>query len=194
MFYDLLVSNAYANQLNEMNPLSDIQKKNIISYFVNKSFTDILIDENEKVIQLAAKSSKERIFKIDRSSDKVMDSIISKYKGTVVFVDFWATWCAPCLAAMQISESVKREFENNDVVFVYITCPSSPRKTWEQKITGIRGEHYYVTEKEWDNLNKTYSFTGIPHYLIFDKSGIIKHNYHSFMGNENMKKWIRDLL
>lgn len=194
IFYDLLVSNAYANQLNEMNPLSDIQKKNIRSYFVNKSFTDILIDENEKVIQLAAQSSKERIFKNDRSSDKVMDSIISKYKGKIVFVDFWATWCGPCIAAMQISESVKREFENKDVVFVYITYPSSPRKAWEQKISGIRGEHYYVTEKEWDNLNKTYSFTGIPHYLIFDKSGIIKHNYHTFMGNKNMKKWIGELL
>jgi len=194
IFYDLLVSNAYAKQLNEMGPFSDIQKQNIKSYFVNKSFTDILIDENEKVMQLAAKSNKERIFKIDRSSDNVMDSIISKYKGKVVFVDFWATWCAPCLAAMRISESVKSEFENKEVVFVYMTDPSSPRKAWEQKISVIGGEHYYVTKKEWDNLNKTYGFSGIPHYLIFDKSGILKHNYHTFMGNENMKKWIGELL
>jgi len=194
IFYDLLVSNAYAKQLNEMGPFSDIQKQNIKSYFVNKSFTDILIDENEKVMQLAAKSNKERIFKIDRSSDNVMDSIISKYKGKVVFVDFWATWCAPCLAAMRISESVKSEFENKEVVFVYMTDPSSPRKAWEQKISVIGGEHYYVTNKEWDNLNKTYGFSGIPHYLIFDKSGILKHNYHTFMGNENMKKWIGELL
>ena len=194
IFYDLLVGNAYAKQLNEMNPLSDIQKKNIKSYFVNKSFMDILIDENEKVIQLAAKSDKERIFKIDRSSGNVMDSIISKYKGKVVFVDFWATWCAPCLAAMQKSESVKSEFENKDVVFVYITDPTSPRKAWEQKISVIGGEHYYVTKKEWDKLNTTFSFDGIPHYLIFDKSGILKHNYHTYMGNENMKKWIGELL
>lgn len=194
IFYDLLVSNAYAKQINEMNSLSDIQKKNIKSYFVNKSFTDILIDENEKVIQLAAKSNKERIFKIDRSSDNVMDSIISKYKGKVVFVDFWATWCAPCLAALQKSESVKSEFENKEVVFVYITDPSSPRKAWEQKVSVIGGEHYYVTKKEWDNLNKTYSFDAIPHYLIFDKSGILKHNYHTFMGNEKMKKWLSELL
>ncbi len=194
IFYDLLVSNAYAKQLNEMNPLSDIQKKNIKFYFVNKSFTDILIDENEKTLQLAAKRNKERIFNIDRSSNNVMDSIISKYKGKVVFVDFWATWCTPCLAAMRISKSVKSEFENKEVVFVDITDPSSPRKTWEQKVSVIGGEHYYVTKKEWDNLKKIYSFDGIPHYLIFDKSGILKHNYHTFMGNENMKKWIGELL
>ena len=194
LFYDLLVSNAFAKQLNDMIPLSEIQKKNIRSYFTNKSFTDIFIDENEKVIQLAAKSSQASIFRIDKSSDNVMDSIISKYKGKVVFVDFWATWCAPCLAAMKKSESVRKEFENKDVVFVYITNHSSPRKPWEQKISEIGGEHYYLNEKEWDYLNKIYDIIGIPHYLIFDKNGILKYNYETFMGNENMRKWIGESL
>ncbi len=194
LFYDLLLSNAYSKQLNDMNPLSDIQKKNIRSYFKNQSFVDILIGENEKVIQIAAKSSKSGIQHIEKSSDNVMDSIISKYKGNAVFVDFWATWCGPCLLAMKESESVRKEFVNKNVVFVYITNPSSPRKTWEQKISEIHGEHYYLTEKEWSSLNKIYDFTGIPHYLIFDKSGKLKYNYQAFMGVENMKKWLIESL
>jgi thiol-disulfide isomerase/thioredoxin len=194
LFYDLLVSNAYSIQLNEMNPLSDTQKKNIKFYFKNKSFVDILIGENENVIQIAAKNSKSGIQKKVKSSDNVMDSIISKYKGKAVFVDFWATWCGPCLIAMKESESVRKDFENKNVVFVYITNPSSPRKTWEQKISEIQGEQYYLTEKEWSSLTNIYDFTGIPHYLIFDKNGKLKHNHQAFMGVENMKKWLMESL
>jgi beta-lactamase regulating signal transducer with metallopeptidase domain/thiol-disulfide isomerase/thioredoxin len=193
LVYDLLVSNAFGKQLSDMNPLSDIQKNNIRSYFTNKSFYNTLIDENDNVIQLKANSQAKEII-TSKSSDNVMDTIIPKYKGKVVFVDFWATWCSPCQRAMKESESVRKEFENKDVVFVFITDPSSPRKTWEQEISEIGGEHYYLTEKDWGYLNKKYGFTGIPHYLIFDKRGILKYNYETFMGVENMKKWINESL
>ena len=77
---------------------------------------------------------------------------------------------------------------------MYITDPSSTRKDWEQKISQIGGEHYYLDEKDWSNLHKKYGFTGIPHYLIFNKSGILKYNYTTFMGTENMRKWINESL
>jgi thiol-disulfide isomerase/thioredoxin len=191
-FYDLLAGNAFAKQLNEMNPLSEIQKKNIQSYFINKSFVSILMDENEKVILLAAQNKNANIYEIDKSSENIMDSIVSKYKGKVVFVDFWATWCVPCMKAIRESECVRQEFEKKDVVFVYITDASSPRKTWEQKAAEIHGEQYYLTEEEMNTINKIYNFTSIPHYLIYDKSGVMKYNYGPFMGNENMRKWIEE--
>jgi hypothetical protein len=75
---------------------------------------------------------------------------------------------------------------------VYITDSSSPRKAWEQKISEILGEQYYFTEKEMNIVNKIYNINAIPHYLIFDKNGVIKYNYGPFMGNENMRKWIEE--
>lgn len=194
LFYDILAGNAYAKQMNDMKPLSEIQTKNIQFYFNNSSFVHILMDENEKVLKLATKSDDPRIH-IMRDTDRgIMDSILSKYQGKVVFVDFWATWCEPCLAAMKESECVKNEFENKDVVFVDITNSSSLRKVWKQKISDIGGEHYYLTKEEWNSLNKTYDFTAIPHYLIFDKQGVLKINQTTFMGLEKMRKWIEELL
>jgi len=194
LFYDLLACHAYVKQLNYLNTLSEIQKNNIRSYFTNKSFVNILFDENEKVILAADKKNKINIYEISESSNHLMDSIVAKYKGKVVFVDFWATWCGWCLKAMNESEIVRKELEYKDVVFVYVTDHSSPRELWEQKIYKLGGEQYYLSNKEMGNLYQTYDFTGLPHYLIFDKNGVLKYNKTSFMGNENMRKWIEELL
>jgi len=192
--YDLMVCYSYAKQLNYLNPLNEIQKKNIKTYFRNKSFVEVLFAKNEKVLQQVGNKQKTNIYVLTGASENLMDSIITKYKGKVIFVDFWATWCGPCLKAMIESDKVRKEFENKGVVFLYITGTLSPRKDWDQKVYEIGGEQYYVTEKEWEYLNKAFNFDGIPHYLIYDKNGMLKYNYHTFMGNENMKKWIGELL
>ena len=192
--YDLMVSYSYVKQLNYLNPLNEIQKKNIKTYFRNKSFVEVLFAKNEKVLQQVGNKQKTNIYVLTGASENLMDSIITKYKGKVIFVDFWATWCGPCLKAMIESDKVRKEFENKGVVFLYIAGTLSPRKDWDQKVYEIGGEQYYVTEKEWEYLNKAFNFDGIPHYLIYDKNGMLKYNYHTFMGNENMKKWIGELL
>lgn len=198
LFYDMLVANSYAMQLNEMEPLTDRQKKNIESYFSNPSFARILLNESKAVMNLDTANKKAKTFKINETPDvsagDIMNAIISKYKGKVVFVDFWATWCGPCLKAMEESEAVKKQFKDKNVVFVYITNESSPRKVWERKLAEIGGEHYYLDENDWNHLLDSLEFTGIPTYLIYDVNGILKRKNTAFMGVKNMEKWIEELL
>jgi thiol-disulfide isomerase/thioredoxin len=125
-----------------------------------------------------------------------MDSIISRYKGKVVVVDFWNTWCGPCLQAMQTSRELKQEMLNKDVVFVYLANTSSPKPLWEKKIQGIGGEHYYLNGKEWESISFSdkYGFDGIPTYLIFDKNRNLRHKMTAYPGNEKMREMIEELL
>jgi thiol-disulfide isomerase/thioredoxin len=196
IFYDILVANDYVKQLNEdAKPLSDKQKTNIKKYFKNKSFVDILFAENKKLIKAIEESHKLiNETPIVSNGETIMDAIISKHKGKVVLVDFWATWCGPCLSAMKEMNGFKEEMKNKNVVFVYITDSSSPRGTWEKKVNEIGGEHYYLTQKEWEYISNDFEFHSIPTYLFYNANGVLKNKQTGYPGNEEMRKMIEELL
>ena len=117
-----------------------------------------------------------------------------KNKEKVTFIDFRAILCNPCLSAMRESKSVKEEFQNKDVVFVYIADTSSPRKTREQKISEIKGEHYCLSQKGWTEILSFYEFSMIPTYIIYDKREVLRYKPTLFMGVKNINLWINNLL
>ncbi len=117
----------------------------------------------------------------------LFDAIMKKYRGKVVFVDFWATWCAPCLAGIEQMKPLKEEMADKDVVFVYITYPGSPKNTWDNMIPGIKGEHYRVSEEEWRSISNLFGITGIPHYTLVDKSGVVVNRHLMQRSNEFVK-------
>ena len=198
LFYDLLATNSYARQFNnELKPLSDKQKENIKNYFKGKKgeFAQILLRKNDEIIKLAAQKNPLVVNKTPSvSKEKLMDAIISKYRGKVVVVDFWATWCSPCLNAMEKYREVKSELKGKNAVFVYITNSSSPEKLWNEKIKGIGGEHYYLNAEEWEYLMDSFDFDGIPSYIIFDAKGELIHKFTGYPGNKEMQKMIEELL
>lgn len=196
LFYDMLAINAYIAQLeNEVQPLSGKQIENIKSYFKNKDITKILLKKNEDIIKVALHNSNPAIKSTPTVAPKeLMTAIISQYKGKVVFVDFWATWCGPCLAAMKEFREAKSSYKNKDIVFVYITNSSSPLKLWEEKIKGIGGDQYYLTEKEWKSLEESFNFTGIPIYQLYDTNGKLEKQFEGYPGTDEMKTIIEQLL
>lgn len=118
----------------------------------------------------------------------ILPRIISPHKGRAILVDFWATWCGPCRKSMQAMVPLKRGLSSKDIVYIYLTGPSSPENIWKSSLSKMTGVHYRLTDAQWKYLCNAYGVTGIPAYLIISHDGKLQARYVGFPGVDVLQK------
>lgn len=157
----------------------------------NPYYLEKLTSMNNKLIETIEANKKKTGFTINETgevaNEDLFASIISKFRGKVMLVDFWATWCGPCQKAMKDMKPMKEELADKDIVYLFIAGENSPKETWENMISDIHGEHYRLTNAQWAYINKQFSIQGVPTYMIIDKEGGIKNKFTGFPGVDTVK-------
>lgn len=127
--------------------------------------------------------------------DIAFDDILSKYKGNVIYLDFWASWCGPCKMEMPHSEALSQKLIDEDVTFLYVSIDRDV-KAWENmiKVMQLRGIHYRLGMNTINSVSEEYGVQSIPHYVLFDRKGNLVKNKMTRPGNPETEKEIRKLL
>ncbi|MDX1408338.1 MAG: TlpA disulfide reductase family protein, partial [Saprospiraceae bacterium] len=122
----------------------------------------------------------------------------SDFKGKVVYLDVWATWCGPCKAEMPHAKELKKKYADNpNVVFMYVSVDDDKEK-WEKFLADdpeFKGVHL-ITGTGWESdLTDAYMIRGIPRYILVDQRGkIVSASAPRPSSGEKIEGMINDLL
>jgi thiol-disulfide isomerase/thioredoxin len=130
------------------------------------------------------------------TENNIVKELIAENNGNVIYIDFWATWCPPCIHYMQYSRQLINEFKDEDVVFAFI-CINSNENLWKEKLKelNIGGQHIYCDPVKTREIRKRFGFSGIPYYMLINKKGtIVDFGHHLNPQSEYVKLEIEKLL
>ncbi len=122
---------------------------------------------------------------------------LSDYKGKVVYLDFWASWCTPCIYKMKNSQIWKSQYESKGVVFLYISLDEDQYK-WKNflRANNFLGIHVISEDKGAykSTIAKKYKVKKLPSMFLIDKNGVIDYNSAKDGGASSTKDMINRLL
>jgi len=101
-----------------------------------------------------------------------LDDVLKKYKGQVIYLDFWASWCGPCKKEMPYSQELKKEYAGKDIAFVYISTDKNG-SSWQNMIDNleISGFHYRASPDVKMEIVERFNLQYIPRYVLINKDG-----------------------
>lgn len=121
--------------------------------------------------------------------------LISKNSGKWLYIDFWASWCAPCRQIMPESRKLKKELENKEVEFIYLSL-NDIRENWEKAIIKDsigNAQHYFIENGNTSKVIEDLGVETIPHYLIYNPDGKLINGYANRPG-KGAKKQLEQLI
>jgi len=107
-------------------------------------------------------------------------AMVQPYRGKVIFIDMWATWCGPCVEQFKHKDKLTAFAKENDIQLVYISVDKKEdrKQLWQDmaQFHQLEGDHVLASETLRDELQELFGKNGamyLPTYIIVDKNGKI---------------------
>lgn len=99
---------------------------------------------------------------------------LTDLKGKYVYIDLWATWCAPCRAEIPFLQKIEEKYHGKNIEFVSISIDKlKDNEKWKKFVSDKNlGGTQLFADKDWESEFVTsYGVTGIPRFILIDPNG-----------------------
>ena len=113
------------------------------------------------------------------SAEKWLDSFdAAQYKGKVVYVDFWASWCGPCRKSFPWLNSIEKKYKDKGLVVIGINVDSDfdMAKAFLEKTPA----EFALFSDPKGELADQYKLIGMPSSFVLDRNGEVRHRHVGF--------------
>ena len=100
---------------------------------------------------------------------------LSQFKGQVVFINFWATWCAPCREEMPSMQRLYAKLPKDTFKMLALFNNDKPEAV--EKFVAKLGLTMPILSDEYNIIGKRYGLTGLPETFIVDKQGVLREKF-----------------
>ena len=198
---NVLAQNAIEDSKYDYDALLASTEENFIKSIDKKKTADLLILNNKKLdpnFVLLQKMNIEKSlagltkYHEEAMKTKKMDGSISPtfeydnykggktkledFRGKYVYIDVWATWCAPCRAEIPFLKKLEEKYHQKNIVFVSLSIDQiKDVEKWKKLISDKElGGVQVFADKDWNSqFVKDYNITGIPRFILIDPNGKI---------------------
>lgn len=167
--------------------------------FTKNTTSKVLVDDiSNKYLVNYSELKKEidsvHLISLDKTTT-TLSEVIKKNKGKIIYVDFWASWCSPCIKEFPALKKLSKDFINKDVVFLYISLDSNYnewKKASQDLSLDLNKNSFLAINYPKANFYKNLILKDIPRYIIFNKEGKLLHKKAPKPSSKKIKKLLEN--
>ena len=103
---------------------------------------------------------------------------LSEYRGDVVMINFWATWCGPCRQEMPLLDDLYRRYERVGFTLLGVNIDDDSRRA--MKMIEELGVNFPVLFDDGKDVSKLYAVEAMPVTVLVDREGTVRHVHHGY--------------
>lgn len=197
------ITNQY--QYKELKPFKSLMNEFNI-YFPKSPYLKELGRYDKDLLAKLANNLSNKSIEILNGYDTVKSiyNVVNRFKGKVIYLDIWGTWCGPCKDELTHVPSLKEKFKNEELIFLYLDMDKDTKdKEWQDfiRINEMTGIHLRMNNEQvqtiWQELlpNQKEIHGQYPSYFIFDREGnLIKEKAKRPSDGEKLYSQLKEYL